>query len=233
MKKLIINAEDFGFSSKINNGIIYAHKNGIVRNASIIVTKDGFQEAVDFVKQNPQLDIGIHLDLDKFFNIDHEIGLVMALINNPLQIDEISQEIKEQINKLKNLGINPTHISSHHSAHLDINIFPIVCVIAKEYNIKIVQFPERFYLNGQQKHTEYRAILEQYNLFFIPHFIRGWYLGNIDEEYAVAELVTHPGYGEIWREHELACCCNMQIKIYLREKDIKLTTFTDFINSNI
>ncbi|MFN3551241.1 MAG: hypothetical protein ACK4WJ_05495, partial [Endomicrobiia bacterium] len=54
--------------------------------------------------------------------------------------------------------------------------------------------------------------------------------GNIDEVFTIAELMTHPGYGELWREYELSSSCDIKLKMYLREKNIELITYSDLIN---
>lgn len=230
MKKLIVNAIDFGFNANVNKGIIKALKDGIVTTASIIVTKEGFREAIDLARDNPRLEIGIHLDLDRFFNIDHQRGIAVDLVCAPIPPEEIRQEIIRQVDRLNNTGIKPVHVSSHHNTHLHQDIFPIVCEITEKYNIKIMQLSDKLCSN-QSEFNGFKMTLKQHNLLFVPHFIHGWYFGNIDEEYEIAELVTHPGYGEIWRECELAHCCSPEIKKYLLENNIKLINSSDFISS--
>jgi hypothetical protein len=40
-------------------------------------------------------------------------------------------------------------------------------------------------------------------------------------------LMTHPGYGELWREAELAHCCQPQLKKYFIDQKIELLRFSD------
>ena len=127
-----------------------------------------------------------------------------------------------------NAGVNPVHISSHHGAHLNKEIFPITCSIAREHNIRVIQLSERFHSN-QREYAEFKVILEQHKLLNVPYFIRGWYWGNIDEPFETAVIITHPGYGELWREYDLSTCCNPQLKNYLTEKNIQLINFSGFI----
>ena len=46
MKRIIVNADDFGYRTQINKAIIYAYKNGVVRSTSMLVNRDAFDEAV-------------------------------------------------------------------------------------------------------------------------------------------------------------------------------------------
>ena len=61
MRKLIVNADDFGLSESVNEGIIEAHLNGIVTSASIMANGRAFNQAIKLCHDNPSLDIGVHL----------------------------------------------------------------------------------------------------------------------------------------------------------------------------
>ena len=75
----MVNADDLGRSSLINQGIIRAHREGIVTSASLMTDREAFDEAVALAKANPQLGIGLHLDLDSFFNVQHGVGTFIGL----------------------------------------------------------------------------------------------------------------------------------------------------------
>ena len=61
--KLIINADDFGYSNGVNYGIIDAFKNGILTSTTCLTNMPGFNHAIQLAKENPNLGIGIHLTL--------------------------------------------------------------------------------------------------------------------------------------------------------------------------
>ena len=63
MKKLIINADDFGLHPLINKGIIEGHQKGMITSTSIMPGAPYFKEAAHLAAQNPELGIGIHLTL--------------------------------------------------------------------------------------------------------------------------------------------------------------------------
>jgi hypothetical protein len=230
IKKLIVTADDFGFNTKINRGIISAHKNGVVTGTSIIVTREGFQEAVDLAKENPKLSVGIHIDLDKFFTVDHTRGVIADFNITGLPLDEIKTEIKNQIELFKSkTGFTPDCMTSHHHSHCVNDIFPIVTVLCKEYGISGLRLPKKFF--PENRYIEMKTNAEQNGLITTTHFIEGWYWGNIDEEFTTAELMTHPGYGEIWREYEMGACCDPKLTNYLREKNVQLITYKDLITA--
>ncbi|MFH1367885.1 MAG: ChbG/HpnK family deacetylase [Elusimicrobiota bacterium] len=226
MKKLIVNADDFGYKEGINKGIIYAHKSGVVTSASLFVEKEGTEEAVRLAKENPSLGMGPHIDIDQFFNVDHHFGIIVEMSNPKPNADTIRSEIKRQLDKFFSFGFTADHLDSHHHSHLHPEVFPIICEIAKEYKVPVVRFFSKFY-SDSQVYESMKKILSDNGLVFIDQFIEGWYWGNVDESYQIAELMTHPGYAELWREAELAHCCQPQLKQYLIDQKIDLLRFSD------
>src|SRR5512142_139894 len=63
MKELIINADDFGLSNGANRAIVKAWQEGVLTSASLMVGGNGFEEAVDLARENPGLQVGLHLTL--------------------------------------------------------------------------------------------------------------------------------------------------------------------------
>src|SRR5277367_5285767 len=63
VRRLIVNADDFGRSPSVNEAVIRAHRDGILTSASLMVNEVGFGEAVKLAKENPKLGVGLHLTL--------------------------------------------------------------------------------------------------------------------------------------------------------------------------
>src|SRR5689334_4051776 len=63
VRRLIVNADDFGRSRSINEAVIRAHREGILTSASLMVNEADCGEAVELAKQNPRLGVGLHLTL--------------------------------------------------------------------------------------------------------------------------------------------------------------------------
>ncbi|MDI6756729.1 MAG: ChbG/HpnK family deacetylase [Endomicrobiia bacterium] len=227
-KKLIINADDMGLRESVNRGIVVAHRNGVVTSVSLFVEGEAVSDALARLKENPALGIGIHLNLDKFFTIDHHKGMAVGFADPHPGLEEIKKEIHRQFDVFFSFGFACDHVDSHHHAHINPEVFPLVCEAAKERGIKIVRLPQKFFSN----YSEYEPLkktLDSSGLKYTDHCIEGWYWGNIDENYKVAELLTHPGYGELWREAELAHCCQPQLKQYFLDQNIELAKFSDVI----
>ncbi len=222
-KRIIINADDFGYRKDINKGIIYAHKNGIVKSTTVLTDREAFEDAVSLSKENPGLKTGLHIDLDVFFEIKRPEGTITAFRNPGKQA--ISDTINRQADKFLNAGLKLSHFDSHHHTHLHPDIFPIVVEKAKEFNVP-VRFFTGFYDNGAVA-REMQKMLDENGIKYCPRFINGWYWGNVDESFELAELMTHPGFNEIWREFEIAKCCDPNLIKYLNDNNIQAISFED------
>ena len=156
MKYLIVNADEFGLSSGVNKGIIEAFQNGIVRSTTLVVTGKCYDDAITFLRNNPELGAGVHLTLTggiPVSNIDGVKSLVdeegklllrkkffRRMISGLIKLNEVEKEFDAQINKLINSGIKITHLDSHQSTYMYPSIFKIAVKMAKKYNLPM-RFP--------------------------------------------------------------------------------------------
>jgi len=159
-KSVIINADDFGLSEEINKGIVQSFKKGIVTSTSLLVNREGFEDAVIKIKQNPKLDIGIHLNifrgkpLTKLSYIVNKKGRFLEnqilfflkySINKKLFAKEASQEFEAQIKKAKMHKIKISHIDTEKHIHIFPEVMKAVIHIAKKYKINAIRFPFESY----------------------------------------------------------------------------------------
>ena len=63
MRRLIINADDFGFTAGVNRGIVEAHEHGVVTSTTLMANGAAFRQATELAKQFPKLSIGCHVVL--------------------------------------------------------------------------------------------------------------------------------------------------------------------------
>lgn len=147
MIKLIVNADDFGYSKGINYGIIEAHRNGIVNSTTMMMNMPGVTHAVDLAKENPNLKVGIHLvltcgkplltdvptlvDQNGFFKKNREI------LESNISLEELEREWTAQIDKFLETGLTLTHIDSHHHAHTVPTFLPVVQKLSQKYNLSV------------------------------------------------------------------------------------------------
>jgi hypothetical protein len=150
MKKLIINADDFGLTSGINRGVIRAHREGILTSTTLMAGGLAWQEAVELAADTPTLGVGVHLTLTALKPIlppEHVPSLVdgkgcfrkqfwRVLVWNK---KEIKGEWRAQIQRLMEAGLRPTHLDSHHHIHLWPSLLTIACQLAQEFGIPAVR----------------------------------------------------------------------------------------------
>ena len=90
MKRLIVNADDFGLSPEVNAGIIRAHRDGILGGASLMVAELAAKPAAELARHNPALDVGLHAVVCKgrsmldAAQLRGAVGLSGKFIDNPV-----------------------------------------------------------------------------------------------------------------------------------------------------
>lgn len=63
LARLVVNADDFGLHEAVNEGIVRAHREGIVTSASLMACGRAFDNALARSRSCAQLDLGVHLTL--------------------------------------------------------------------------------------------------------------------------------------------------------------------------
>ena len=116
-KRLIVNADDFGLSAGINEGIAAAHEKGILTSASLMVRWPEATAAARYAQDHPELSIGLHLDLGEWTFDQEEWRLAYEVV--PLTEEAaVSEEIERQLRQFCLLtGKEPSHLDSHQHVH--------------------------------------------------------------------------------------------------------------------
>ncbi len=133
-KRLIVNADDFGLSRGITDGILFTHREGVLTSTSLMVNQPATEYAVEQVPSVPNLGVGIHLNLTEGRPV-LPAGHVSSLVNSEgifwgpkelagrmlrLQVSaaDIEAEYRAQLRLMKSYGLTPTHADSHHRMHM-------------------------------------------------------------------------------------------------------------------
>lgn len=158
MMNVIFNADDFGMSKGVNAAIYKAHTEGVLNSTSIMINLKHVPEALELAKEMPSLNIGLHGNLtvgksllnparvsllvDEKGNFNNSfIKLLWLSIIKPNMFKyQVRAEIKAQIDRARELGINLSHIDSHHHVHMIPAIFKIFRSLQKEYGISRIRF---------------------------------------------------------------------------------------------
>jgi predicted glycoside hydrolase/deacetylase ChbG (UPF0249 family) len=133
-KRLITNADDFGWSRGITDGILQAHQEGIVTSTTVMANQPASEYALERALHAPKLGIGIHLrlcdgppvlpatEVRSLVTSDGRLcsiaELRQKLRRGSVRKSEIEAEFRAQIGWLKERGVTPTHADSHHHVHV-------------------------------------------------------------------------------------------------------------------
>src|SRR5262249_13793640 len=148
--KLIIAADGFGLTPRINEAIAIACRAGILASTGLMVTGGGFGAALDIVRREPKLDMGLHLDLGKGrassnpskiptladsngFLYKHPLKLAAALFKGRITTDDLEREIRAQIEKVAGSALSLTHVDGHKHVHVMPTVFRMICRVAPCY----------------------------------------------------------------------------------------------------
>ncbi|HEY6331687.1 MAG TPA: ChbG/HpnK family deacetylase [Blastocatellia bacterium] len=182
MKRLIVNADDFGFTRGVNAGILRAFREGILTSATMMANGDAFDDAVAVARANPDLAIGCHLAIvgGKSVARAQELnGLVDGMGHLPKTLSQlavklatgaarpkaIEREFAAQVEKIVAAGIKPTHFDAHKHAQLHPQVLKAMVRVAGDFGIKRIRNP----FSRQDGHwrsiprAERRAYLKQYS----------------------------------------------------------------------
>jgi predicted glycoside hydrolase/deacetylase ChbG (UPF0249 family) len=163
LKTLIVNADDFGFTPDVNEGIVHAHRHGILTATTVMATGAAFADAVRRAREAPSLDIGCHLALVGGRSVVapyRELPrtapeLLLALWKR--EVDPY-RELRAQIEKIAAAGLEPTHLDTHKHTHLAPPVLEAVGRLANEFRIRWVRRPFDFPLSGMAAPLAQRAL---------------------------------------------------------------------------
>lgn len=158
MKRLIVNADDFGYTRGVNSGVIRGFHDGIITSTTIMANGAAFEDAVDRAKQNPKLGVGVHLVLvgessvevagaiPSLADTEGRLPATLAcltrkLLGGAVRGEDMARELRAQIQKVICAGIEPTHVDSHKHTHSHPRVMEQVVRVAEEFGIRRVRKP--------------------------------------------------------------------------------------------
>ncbi len=158
MKRLIVNADDFGLSPEVNAGIVRAHRDGILRSASLMVAEPAARAAAEIAHDNPALDVGLHavvcqgrslLDASR---LGAALGPSGAFIDSPVAAgmryffdrslrSAMTDELRAQVERHLELIGYLNHIDGHLNFHVHPLFADILVNLAVEYKVPCIRLP--------------------------------------------------------------------------------------------
>lgn len=158
MKRLIVNADDFGLSPEVNAGVIRAHRDGILGSASLMVAEHASKAAAELARQNPALDVGLHAVACRgrsLLDASHLRGAVDAsgrFLENPVLAGmryffdrsmrtKMTDELRAQVERHLELVGYLNHIDGHLNFHVHPLFADILIDLAVEYKVSCIRLP--------------------------------------------------------------------------------------------
>ena len=254
--KLIINGDDFGFSPGQNLGIIKAHKDGILTSATALANGEYLLEGIEAAATCPDLGIGVHLTLDlgkpvlppesvrslvdesgQFRKYQEHLPIV-------LNQDELFHEWTAQIEKIRSLGVEPTHFDGHHHLHLHKDVIAVTMRLALKYDLPIRYLPlyhgeEEIKLMKEKQIKTLNGLTDFYNDTVSEDYFLNFRSNHTFHEDDVLELMCHPAYVDdiifsrsrytVHRVKELVILTSEAVRTSVINQNIQLGNVRDFL----
>jgi predicted glycoside hydrolase/deacetylase ChbG (UPF0249 family) len=150
-KRLIINADGFGFTYGNNLGIRETLQYGLVKSVSVNTSFPAVEETFGLIRQYPAVSIGVHLNLQvgipvlppsyipSLVRADgefHGTDFVKRLLSGKVRYSDMLRELDAQIRVLTDRGVKLTHFDSHQNMHLYPPYFFAAVRLARAHGIE-------------------------------------------------------------------------------------------------
>lgn len=156
MRRLIINADDFGLTSGVNRAIAEGNRSGVITSATIMANAQASAAAMDMARAQPDLKTGCHIVLIDGVPLSANLPTLtngtsrfrsslkqfaMAAVRKQIASDEIQREAEAQIRTIQASGITLTHVDSHKHTHMFPHVLRPVLRAARACGIRAVRNP--------------------------------------------------------------------------------------------
>ncbi len=162
MRKLIVNADDFGLTAGVNRAIAESHRGGVVSSATLMANGAAFADAVTAARSAPNLSVGCHVVLvdgtpvsppdavdtllairsaepDNFYSSLSAFA-ARAMLGG-FDPDQLVAEITAQIRKIQSTGLQVTHLDTHKHAHIFPEILAALLRAARICGVRAIRNP--------------------------------------------------------------------------------------------
>ena len=159
VKRLVVNADDFGLTSGVNQAIVELHRRGTLTSTTLMANAQATEEAIDHAISNPTLGVGCHIvmvdgvpilspqELPTLVNSNTgrfrpTLGqFVQDLFLGRIRIAEIAAEAEAQIARLRNRGLRLTHIDTHKHTHMFPRVLEPLLMAAQRQRVMAIRNP--------------------------------------------------------------------------------------------
>lgn len=176
MKKVIINADDFGLHPSVNAAVMEAYRNGCLRSTSFMSVGAAAEEAAELARQERELGTGLHLTLvaerpvspvDRVRSLVDENGLfwsdyrvfISRWLRGLIRVEEVALECEAQICRMEQLGLKISHLDSHQHLHVLPGIIDICLAVMRSHGIRCMRRPaEGLFFRGSVPFSSFRFL---------------------------------------------------------------------------
>jgi chitin disaccharide deacetylase len=268
-KLLIIHADDMGVSESENAASIYAMEKGSVSSGSIMMPCSWAGDIAAYARSHPNADLGLHLTLTsewKYYKWGTVAPVTQAgsLVNTSgflfsatdslythARLDEVEKEIRAQIERAKQFGIDPTHFDAHMGClFITPQYLQILIKMGREYKVPVLLNSEAFKLVFKIDLSKYisdkEVLVDKLFMAQPDDFKKGmnnYYTGIFkslqpglscillhaayENQEMQAVTIDHPEYGAAWRQADFNFFTSAECRSLLEQQKIKVITWKE------
>jgi predicted glycoside hydrolase/deacetylase ChbG (UPF0249 family) len=158
-RHLVVNADDLGLTTGVNDGIFDAHDRGVLTSASLFANAPATQDAISRLDARPSLGVGCHLALvdgrptlppDRIPTLVERDGrfrrswepFTVACLQGHVSFHEVERELTAQVFRLTETGLRLTHLDTHKHVHAYPPIFEVAARVAARFGIPVLRVPQ-------------------------------------------------------------------------------------------
>jgi hopanoid biosynthesis associated protein HpnK len=158
-RRLVVSGDDFGAAVEVNDGIVRAHREGILTSTSLMVTGDAVAHAVELARATPSLAVGLHLvlaqgrpaappaDIPRLVNARGVFDDTPVLNGfryawawcSRAGRDQLRRELRAQLDAFVATGLPLAHVDGHLNMHLHPLVLPLLLELAPAYGIRAMR----------------------------------------------------------------------------------------------
>jgi len=215
---VIVTADDLGLSPGVTRGILESHRRGVVRSTSLLVTYPAAEEAAALALAEPDLEVGLHLDLvggrpasdpSAVPSLCDEDGrfhplpiFTRRLFTGRVRATELAAEVRAQTARARSWGVPALAWDSHRHVHLMPPVARVVGRVARELGVRWVRRAGAPRLRPRLKTVSLHAASLVSSLAFRGIPGSTWYVDLTSQHprldaAGVALLAAYGGVGEI------------------------------------
>lgn len=172
--RIILNADDLGMSRDINAAIANCLARRQITSASIMANGPAFDEAVEIARRHPEASYSVHLNASEFTPLS---GADLAVLAPAGDFDNlirdvalsgkllaaVEAELDAQIARVKNAGVQVSHLDSHHHVHTVPQLFLPTLRLARKHCIPWVRQTRNIYRRDEALSTTLRLKKDAWN----------------------------------------------------------------------